>query len=95
MRRLLTQSQSFNSVTETCAPDIGCRYPYCALAMLAVFTHASVAVWYRTQSATGVRLVMLSGVAIAALILLAFGGWLYPIATPGAYQRYYDSLIAW
>ncbi len=70
-------------------------YPYYALAILAVFTHASVAVWYRTQSATGVRLVMLSGVAIAALILLAFGGWLYPIATPSAYQRYYDSLIAW
>lgn len=68
-------------------------YPYYALAILAVFTHASAAVWYRTRSVNGVRLVMMSGAAIAGLILLAFGGWLYPIATPGAYLRYYDGLI--
>lgn len=69
-------------------------YPYYGLAILAVFTHFAAAIWYRTRSVRAVRLAILSGVGIAGLILLSFGGWLYPIATPDAYQRYYDGLIA-
>jgi succinate dehydrogenase/fumarate reductase cytochrome b subunit len=69
-------------------------YPYYALAIIAVFAHAATAVWYRTRSARSVRLVMISGVGAAVLILLSFGGWLYPIPTPSAYQRYYNGLIA-
>lgn len=69
-------------------------YPYYALAIIAVFTHAAAAVWFRTRSARRVRLVIASGVGIAVCILLSFGGWLYPIAIPGAYQRFYDGLIA-
>lgn len=70
-------------------------YPYYTLAILAVFTHAAAAVWYRAHSTKGVRLVMIFGGSVAVLILLAFGGWMYPIETPGAYQRYYDSLMSW
>ena len=69
-------------------------YPYYALAILAVFVHVAAAIRYRSGSDTGARVTLGSGTFVAALILAAFGGWLYPIVIPAHYQNYYDSLLA-
>jgi hypothetical protein len=69
-------------------------YPYYTLAILAVFAHGAVAIrrWSRSTTAGGA--VLATGAVVTMLIMLAFGGWLYPVGMPDAYRAYYDTLLA-
>lgn len=68
-------------------------YPYYALAILATFAHVAAAIRYHAKSEIGARVTLLLGVIVSALILGAFGGWLYPITIPQQYLIYYDTLL--
>jgi hypothetical protein len=69
-------------------------YPYYTLAVAAVFVHAAAAVRRWSRSAVAGRAVLSAGATITLLIMLAFGGWLFPVAIPDAYRAYYDTLLA-
>jgi hypothetical protein len=69
-------------------------YPYYTLAILAVFTHAAAATRRWSGSAGAGRTMLATGAAVAVLIMLAFGGWLFPVAMPDSYRAYYDTLLA-
>lgn len=69
-------------------------YPYYTLAIAAVFVHAAAAVRHWSGSALAGKAVLSTGAAVTLLIMLAFGGWLFPVAIPDAYRAYYDTLLA-
>lgn len=69
-------------------------YPYYTFGVMAVFAHLAVAVRYRWGSAGHAQAVLAGGAAVTAAILLAFGGWLYPVPLKPAYGAYYDALLA-
>jgi hypothetical protein len=68
-------------------------YPYYTLAIAAVFTHAAAALRRWSGRAAAGAVALSAGSVVTLLIMLAFGGWLYPIATPAAYQAYYAALL--
>jgi succinate dehydrogenase/fumarate reductase cytochrome b subunit len=69
-------------------------YPYYTLAILAVFGHAAAAMRRRFSKAGAGRTMLATGAAVTLLIMLAFGGWLFPVTMPDAYRAYYDTLLA-
>lgn len=69
-------------------------YPYYAAAVMALFVHLAAALHFHGSSLAVVRLVVTGGMMVTAAILLAFGGWLYPLALPPANRAYLDGLLA-
>jgi succinate dehydrogenase/fumarate reductase cytochrome b subunit len=68
-------------------------YPYYMLAIATVFIHAAAALRRWSGSAAAGAITLSAGAMVTLLIMLAFGGWLYPITTPAAYQAYYAVLL--
>lgn len=69
-------------------------YPYYTLGVMAVFAHIAVALHYRSGNAGRAQAVLAGGAAVTVAILLAFGGWLYPVTLKPEYRAYYDALLA-
>ena len=67
-------------------------YPYYAAAVMALFVHLAAALHFHGSGLAVVRLVVIGGMMVTGSILLAFGGWLYPLALPPANKVYLDGL---
>jgi heme/copper-type cytochrome/quinol oxidase subunit 4 len=63
-------------------------YPCYGLAVLAAFVHLATALHYKFKNPTLSVMVILCGGVVAALILVSFGGWFFPIKLPDAYVAY-------
>ena len=68
-------------------------YPYYALGVMALFIHLACAVRFSGGTPARARQLLAGGALITSLILLAFGGWLYPLALAPANRALLDGLL--
>lgn len=62
--------------------------PYYYLAVLSLFAHLAAALHWAGKSDFVTRSIIVAGSVIAGLIVAAYGGFLYDIVLPDAYQNY-------
>lgn len=67
-------------------------YPYYALAILAVASHAGAALHYAGKIRTA-RAMPVAGLVLVIAYWGSFGGWFYPVTPDPVYRAYYDRVL--
>lgn len=78
----------FVAATLVTAPILYGFIPYYFLAIFSLFAHLAAALHWAGKSAIVTRSLIITGAAIAAVIVAAYGGFLYEIMLPDTYQNY-------
>lgn len=69
-------------------------YPYYALTVIAAAAHIGSIIHFRFGRRRLAKASLAAGFIVAAIYLLTFGGWLYPVNLDPDYSAYYDNLLS-